>query len=663
MLSPSAFRKAMRTNRPPTAPSFDIAKFRTLIVGLDEDDTYLVLTAIYLCDQAIQWRQYQAENPLPELGARTACLLAAATLNREFHVSDARLMKRMRRAQKKGGVSMEHLTHVSIGDAGENFNVDAASVMDAATDIANLWLREAIKSTAKDGIAGSPAEIARKHMFRHSIRDGHNNLWTRAVWEAWAIDLIQGDQRILRPNDPDFARLMDAWVARHEANSMELANIDARTWPEWPKAKRREAQLALTVTEISRRPGAARRIVVGRPKDTPKFAPGYVVRKAIFEGSYISMFADRPLPKLHGMTIMELLKAWCVLDDLAERLPTSKDEPRLESMAAVDRAALCVTRTELIDVLKRALGHDTATAENVLRFLSWGPETYKGLWGAPLIPIPGEDRFALARNVLGTGNFVRLAEIWFTRGGLDDSLSEGARGDVYEALLRREIAEELAENTIIKDWSQASHGVAKKDKHFPYQIDLLVQFGSVVIVGEIKCFLFPTESIERFNLLKNVAGAARQAREKAAALDARRDVLVSALGITGEKATGLRIVPLVVLNQSFGTSLELEGCLVTDAKFLKLYLGTGQYVSAGFFEESTPTVVSRTTFYQSEAEAGLNLENFLRAPPPLRDFQERLAWTSFDFPTMEGSPLKVACTQMGDLTEAKRKEYERMKAR
>jgi hypothetical protein len=443
---------------------------------------------------------------------------------------------------------------------------------------------------------------------------------------------------------------------------MELANIDARTWPEWPKERRREAQLPLTVAEVVRKPGKPRRIVVARPKDSPKFAPSYVVRKAIFEGSYISMFVNRPLPKLTGMTIMELLKAWCVLDDLTERLPVSKAEPRLESMAAVERAALCIARSELIDVFRQALGYEIAKAEAVLEFLTWRPDGYKGLWGAPLIPIPSEDRFAIARNVLAVTNFVRLAEIWLTRGGLDDSLSEGARGDVYETLLRKEIADEMVDNKIMRDWSIAPHGIAKKDKVFPHQVDLLLQFGSVVIVGEIKCFLFPADSIERFNYLKNVAGAARQARDKAAALDARRDVIASNLGISEEKAKSLRLVPLVILNQNFGASLEMEGCVVTDAKFLKLYLGTGQYVSAGFFEASKPTIVSRTDLYRTEAEAGKNLERFLKAPPALRDFQERLKWASFDFPTMEGPPLKVACTQMRDLTDEKRAEYEMMKA-
>ena len=246
---------------------------------------------------------------------------------------------------------------------------------------------------------------------------------------------------------------------------------------------------------------------------------------------------------------------------------------------SLSRDALCITRHEALDVFRRTLNLDVTEAAALLDFLTWSPAAYKGLWGAPLVPVPGTEQLAVVRSVLATSNFVRLAEIWLTRGGLDDSLSTGARGDFYESVLRQEIREELQDNANIKDWSFAADGV-KKSNDFPEQIDLLLQFGQTLIVGEIKCFLFPAESMERFNYLKNVGAATRQVNRKAALLVARRDVIAASLAISLEKAEPLRIVPLVVLNQGFGSCLVIDGCTVTDAKFLKLYLGTGTPVSA-----------------------------------------------------------------------------------
>jgi hypothetical protein len=39
----------------------------------------------------------------------------------------------------------------------------------------------------------------------------------------------------------------------------------------------------------------------------------------------------------------------------------------------------------------------------------------------------------------------------------------------------------------------------------------------------------------------------------------------------------LKIIPLVVVNQGFGASLDVDACRVIDASFLKLFLGSSTY--------------------------------------------------------------------------------------
>lgn len=227
MLYNSPFRSTLQRMRPPTAADFDVEEFRKHLRVLDDGDGKLALTAAWLFAESKRWRDYQAENPLPTLSPKSAFLIAAAMLNREFHVVSNRLLNRMRRAQRAGGVSWEHLTHVPIGKSDENFNVDANSAMDAATDVVNHWLREAVTTAAKDGGALTPGELGSKYIFRTSVRRGQNDLWTRAIWEHWAIDQSDKNLHLMSPENKGLATIMDAWVARHEANSMEFARLDA----------------------------------------------------------------------------------------------------------------------------------------------------------------------------------------------------------------------------------------------------------------------------------------------------------------------------------------------------------------------------------------------------------------------------------------------------
>ena len=99
------------------------------------------------------------------------------------------------------------------------------------------------------------------------------------------------------------------------------------------KEERRARQLPLSVIDVVHKPGRSRQFAVGRPKSVSNRIPGYMVRKAMMERSYISVFLERPLPKLPGMTIICVLQAWCILDDLINRLRDEREEPLLVSFS------------------------------------------------------------------------------------------------------------------------------------------------------------------------------------------------------------------------------------------------------------------------------------------------------------------------------------------
>ena len=334
------------------------------------------------------------------------------------------------------------------------------------------------------------------------------------------------------------------------------------------------------------------------------------------EGSYIPGFLDLALPKRPELNCDMLARAWCILRDLADAMANGVKQLSFHGRQAMETWALTLDRALVMDALARALRIDKTTADVVLSFLTWRPNAYKGLWGAPVVTVPGTERVCLARPILVGGNPIRCAEIWMQNGGLDDSLSRNARGDVYEAELRRKLRKAIEDNPLLTDTRCAEHAI-KKSSDFIQQIDLLLQIGSVLIVGEVKCLLFPAEPRERFNYLEKLADAAAQARIKAQAIESRPDVAGRALGVAADKIAGSRVVPLVVVNQGFGTSLEIEGCRVTDARFLALYLSSGTYaphVLVG--RRGTEHVVASASLYRDQNEAASHIERRLVIRPP-----------------------------------------------
>lgn len=621
-------------------------------------DIRLCATALWLAAQAITLREKLGQKRLPTLSTRLSALLAIATLNREHFVLEGKLRKAQKAAHRAGTIAADQLANVTIGKGNGLFDVDAGSITDAAIDAVDSWLYEA--ADVEGGLSDYPdlADAAIKNVQRFSLQRGHYDLWQHALWEDWHLTSI-GRNFLFVPADPDLAALLDACLIRTQSNFVEYAWIDLAAWPQMSVQRRREVQLPLTVVGMDQKPGKRRQFVIGRPSASSRRLPAYLLTRSGLEGSYLAPFLERPLPTQPDLTCELLLRAWYVLDDLTEVLAAQRPRATFHDLDNVRRWASVVRRSELAEVLRRALSIKDHIATKIIGFLSWAKGTYKGLWGAPLVPLVGRHgELMMAHNVLATSNVVRRVEIWLTKGGLDDNLASAARGDSYEAALRREIREDLRNNSVVTDGACAEHAI-KKGAHFPEQIDLLLQFASLLLVCEIKCLLFPTDARERYNFLRNIEAAARQAIRKAAVVDKRREFAAQALGIPETRAQSLRVLPIVVVNQGFGMSLQVDDCIVTDAKFLKLYLGSGTYVS----EAAVNPVDGRWAdaerhLYRTASEAVDNFEQSMRRPPPLYRFVDQLCWTTFAFPTYSGNPLLIARTELADPSAETRSRYE-----
>ena len=169
----------------------------------------------------------------------------------------------------------------------------------------------------------------------------------------------------------------------------------------------------------------------------------------------------------------------------------------------------------------------------------------------------------------------------------------------------------------------------QEDRGFREEIDLLVRLGDLLIVGEVKCWLFPADPYEQFNHMRKLRAAAEQAKRKAGLLEGRPDVAAKALGLTEDECRKLRVVPLVIMNQGFGFSLNVDGCAVTDAAFLATYLGAGTIATAAAIDTRTGLMEpTTTTLYERETQAADRFEAAMASPIVLQRFLDRLNWTA-----------------------------------
>lgn len=492
--------------------------------------------------------------------------------------------------------------------------------------------------------------LAARTIRHDSIQYGLNSIWKQCLYEGWRPALTDG-VTVWGPADIESDRLLEATRIRRSENFMNFPHIDQTTWPMMDRDRRRARTLPRTVVEAT----AAKRwrVKVGRPDCLSKAVPPYVTERAGLEGCYLSFFLDMPLPKLPGRNCRDLLAAWHVILDLALLLAKELRSMTTLTSTNVRRTSLRVSGAELQRIVREALRVTEQDARGIIEFFTFRPKVAgqkgtRGLWTAPLVPIPESDSYALALPVLAMSNPLQKVEMWLEKGGIDDTTLKLHRGDSYEAEYRASLQTAISKNAAFSGVRCAEHEI-KKSSDFGEQIDLLIRLGDLLIVAEVKCWLFPADPFERFNHFGKLKKAAEQGVRKAAALRARPDVAARALGLDEAEVRNLRTLPIVVTNQGFGFSLEVEGCRVVDAAFLKTYLSGGSVVAGMTVGGNGQIEHLHHKLYETEQQAADNFEATMAKPALLYRFVDRIGLTLVPFPSLIGAKNAVTIYNLEDI--------------
>ncbi|MFL5295274.1 MAG: hypothetical protein ACJ798_02720 [Phenylobacterium sp.] len=644
-------RSAAMKLKSPMSPDFDPDAWRGA-TSLDvESDAYLLLAALWFGHEAGALRQTTTKSALAALGPAMSTILAMAVANREY-----RMVQRLSEARSEGRTEVAFSAHV---DAPVLRNLDgqeasADEFAEILVDASESWLYDAARSEGFGETGGRDlTSLAICGGQIYSIQRTLNDFWQQARWEDWRIG-ARGEGLTWSPGDRDHAARLHAWQHRAEENAGAHAILLLGDWCAMSVGERRKHYLPRTVCGIEVRRGR-RFLVVEKPIVHSRAPPLFALDSIVLENSYLGPLIDRPLETHPRLSCRILLRAWHVIGDLARRLAKMTPLPETIDVAAARSLATVVERAELADVLRRALCLDDDDVNGLIELLTFrtavaGGRAQRGLWGAPLVPIPGEDRYALCQAVLACSAPIWKGEAWLERGGVNDLLSKDARGQSLERQLRSRLRARAAANATLSSLVVAEHQIAKS-KDFPEEIDLVFRLGRWLFVGEVKHLLFPGSSQERFNYYDKLRKAAKQAKRKAAAARDKPAIVAKALGLDNDTVENLEVVPLIVVNQGFGFGQIVDECQVTEAGFLEHLLGDPILATDAALDTTTGKRVTRTIrLYRDEADAEANIRAILADPPTLRRHLDRIAWREVQFPTATRRRFDVTLPYVADVS-------------
>jgi hypothetical protein len=646
------FHRKVAKLKAPTSAAFDAAAWRDL---LDEapshSDLKLLAGALLIATEMKAFRALPADPERGAIDPATETGLCIAAMNTEYLTAMNLSGEASRQAIAAGGISYGHVTGAQF-ETGMGQTADALTVIDTAVDTGESWLFDIDPAKQATGVAGPDLRaLAVRMNQRYSLQYGFNSIWKQCLWEGWRPNSTH-DLCLWQPEDIEAAKLLEATCVRQAENLRNYPHVDQSAWMMMRPKGRRNRALPRTVIQATAK--KRWRVKVGRPDCLSRTAPPFVAERAALEGSYLNFFLDHPLPNLPGRNCRDLLAAWHVILDLA--LLLAKECRAIETLTLADirRASLQVSGAELRRILQEALLIGEQDVRDIIEFFTFRPKVAgqkgtRGLWAAPLVPIPGEDQYALVVPVLARSNPPRKVEMWLEKGGLDDMTLKQHRGDSYESEFRAALRAAIARNPLLSNVRCAEREI-KKTSGFSEQIDLLIRLGDMLIVAEVKCWLFPADPFERFQHFKKLKSATRQAVRKADALRVRPDVAAKALGLTEDELRSLRVVPIVVANQGFGFSLEIEGCRLVEAAFLEKFFGAGSLIAGASMDFKTGEMIPMDiTHYETEKQAADRFESIISKPELLHRFVDRIELTTMPFPSLVGAKTRVTIYNLADI--------------
>jgi hypothetical protein len=363
------------------------------------------------------------------------------------------------------------------------------------------------------------------------------SIWLEALWNGWKISHIDENDIVL-PSEKDIQKKITDY--RRQSLLLQLFMFGHASWEKMPpEMKIMAATRPHVVIEGS---GKRKRYKLTKTSsiDTP---PMTFIAKVAANEFYFTDVLDSPLPNYNSRSINELLTAWEVLYSLVEGLkvkfPTSTE---VSSVGKMCEFSPKLETKKLVPLIQDALGISSSEASDVLQlFILQGNEE---IWFRPLVPLDADHVLPVIAPI-HVPNLLRLVEHWMKEGGF----AMASRGDIFEEHVRTEIAEAINHNKILNRCKV----ILKSSIIQPIgeQIDLIVLLGNKILIGEVKCGVYPASALEFYNYYQDLEIAATQSVRKANTFKDNISLIANDIGIEFSPNDNYQLIPVIVTNQAF----------------------------------------------------------------------------------------------------------------
>ncbi|MGH8450615.1 hypothetical protein [Pseudomonas sp.] len=454
--------------------------------------------------------------------------------------------------------------------------------------------------------------------------------WEDCLWNDYRITI---DSKVfLTPGNPHFA----AWkvISQFRRNILTHSTTTARIFnfhKQYPHKTHNELGIPRPISKVTKVQGITHYHLADDIAVERSAAATYLLIHEAME-PYYTGYSTYQAPHLSSASINDVVKCWAVLCSLARCLLDTPQAPPTVTMdepLLVHVAAPMVDKPALINAVCDSLGVSRERSQALIDFLTFDhadkSDTGKNeLWTQPLIPY-SDDKLLILFTPLLWGTTQRNVNIWLRQMGADLA----ARGNSFEIHVRHTLTH-FTHSSPLKKYTRVMPHAFKFNLPAagtpPYEdIDLLLLMGNTLVVGEIKCFLPPADTLSTFKHRDKVIDACDQLARKIGHIrkyekSFRKQCLKANFPLPAK----LSIQPLVMLNGPAHCGIPYNGIPIVDTYILSAFL-TG-VVRQNITASAEEGVISEEHIhlYVDLAGAESNLADYLSAPPQLAYIKDGL---------------------------------------
>ena len=174
------------------------------------------------------------------------------------------------------------------------------------------------------------------------------------------------------------------------------------------------------------------------------------------------------------------------------------------------------------------------------------------------------------------------------------------------------------------------------------EIDLIIIFDDIILLGEIKCHLYPTDPIKVHNTIKDLEQGTTQIQRKKDFFKAHFKSISSELNLPDEK--NFKIIGCVITNRGLLTGFSKDGIPIVDLRIISKYFSSDHLPL--FYAIQRDSYSEKIDFYSSFSESKSNFKNYLSLPPQIMTYLMNVNRVHMRLPKILNSPKGIVFSNL-----------------